>query len=129
VVPPIVSVLRETWRSLRSPRQVAELFGGGLFERLAFAAALMAAVAAAGSGLTFWEALLVNGTALAAGGLIPTPGGVGVAEGVLAAGLVAVGVPEASAIAATLIHRTANSYLPPVYGVEALRELRRDGLL
>jgi len=129
VAPPILSVLAETWRSLRSPRQVAELFAGGLFERLAFAASLLAAVAATGSGISYWEAMLVSGTALAAGGVVPTPGGVGVAEGVLTAGLVAVGVPEASAIAAMLIHRTANAYLPPVYGVEALRELRRDGLL
>ena len=89
----------------------------------------MAAVAATGHGITFWEALLVGGGSLVAGGVIPTPGGVGVAEGALAAGLVLVGVPEASAIAAGLIQRTFNTYLPPVYGLVALRDLRRARLL
>ncbi len=129
VIPPVVRVIKETWYSLRSPRQVAEIFGGGLLERLLYAASLMAAVAATGHGISYWEALLVGGGSLVVGGLIPTPGGIGVAEGALAAGLILVGVPEASAVAAGLIQRSFNVYLPPVYGLVTMRELRTAGLL
>lgn len=129
VVPPIVAVIKETWYSLRSPKQVAQMFGGGLLDRLGFAACLMAAVAATGHGITYWEALLVGGGSLVVGGLIPTPGGIGVAEGALATGLILMGVPEASAVGAGLIQRSFNVYLPPVYGLVALRDLRKVGLL
>ena len=105
------------------------MFGGGLLDRLGFAACLMAAVAATGHGITYWEALLVGGGSLVVGGLIPTPGGIGVAEGALATGLILMGVPEASAVGAGLIQRSFNVYLPPVYGLVALRDLRKVGLL
>jgi uncharacterized membrane protein YbhN (UPF0104 family) len=49
-------------------------------------------------------------------GLVPVPGGVGVGEASLTAGLVAVGVPEGPAIAAAISHRMVTNYLPPVYG-------------
>ena len=57
------------------------------------------------------------------------PGGIGVAEAGLTAGLVAVGVPEATALAAALIHRLLTYYLPPVWGFFSLRWLGRHGFV
>jgi uncharacterized membrane protein YbhN (UPF0104 family) len=109
---------------------VLEIFGGGLAERFAFSASMLLIVASLpGPGITFWEALLVAGGAVAAGGIIPTPGGVGVSGGTTAALLMLVGVPEASALAAALMVRALNIYLPALYGVETLRELRKARLL
>jgi uncharacterized membrane protein YbhN (UPF0104 family) len=109
---------------------VAQIFGGGLLERLAFSASVLLIVASLpGPGITFWEALLVAGGAVAVGGIIPTPGGIGVSAGATAALLVVVGVPEATALAAAILMRAFNIYLPALYGVEALRELRRAKLL
>lgn len=49
--------------------------------------------------------------------------------GTTAALLMLVGVPEASALAAALMVRALNIYLPALYGVETLRELRKAKLL
>ena len=57
------------------------------------------------------------------------PGGIGVAEAGLTAGLVAVGIPEETALAAALIHRLLTYYLPPVWGFWALRWLGRHGFV
>ncbi len=44
------------------------------------------------------------------------PGGLGVVEADLIAGLTAAGIPEDQAVAAVLIQRFFTSYLPPVWG-------------
>lgn len=62
-------------------------------------------------------------------GLLPVPGGIGVAEAGLTAGLTAVGVPQTAALAATLVHRMCTYYLPPVWGWFALRWLGRKGFV
>jgi uncharacterized protein (TIRG00374 family) len=60
-------------------------------------------------------------------GLVPVPGGIGVAEAGLTAGLVAIGIPGGTALAAALIDRLLTYYLPPVWGFFALRWLVRHG--
>jgi glycosyltransferase 2 family protein len=73
--------------------------------------------------------VLVNtGTALFAG-LVPIPGGMGVAEGALTAGLIAVGVDETTAFTAAITHRMLTYYLPPIWGWVAFRGLVRNGYL
>jgi uncharacterized membrane protein YbhN (UPF0104 family) len=57
------------------------------------------------------------------------PGGIGVAEAGLTAGLVAPGIPEETALAAALIHRLLTYYLPPIWGFWALRWLGRYGFV
>jgi uncharacterized protein (TIRG00374 family) len=70
---------------------------------------------------------VVNTLASLLSGILPIPGGIGVMEGAISAGLVASGVPEASAVSATLIFRLATFYLPPIWGSFALRALRERG--
>jgi uncharacterized protein (TIRG00374 family) len=71
----------------------------------------------------------VNTGATVFAGLVPVPGGIGVAEAGLTAGLVAVGVDEATAFAVALSHRLATYYLPPIWGYFALRWLNRKAYL
>jgi uncharacterized membrane protein YbhN (UPF0104 family) len=119
----------EAWgavRGLRSPRRLALLFGGNLVTELLFAAALATFAHALGYPIGFGEALVINiGVALLAG-LLPIPGGIGVAEGGLTFGLVQVGVPEEVALVIALVYRVASFYLPPVWGFFAFRWLERN---
>jgi uncharacterized protein (TIRG00374 family) len=62
-------------------------------------------------------------------GVVPVPGGIGVAEAGLTAGLVAVGVPEETALGAALLHRLLTYYLPAVWGFAALRWLGHHGFV
>ena len=72
------------------------------------------------------ELLLINISVGLLAGLMPVPGGVGVAEGGLTFGLVQAGVPESVAFAAVLMYRLATFYLPPIWGYVALRWLERN---
>jgi glycosyltransferase 2 family protein len=56
---------------------------------------------------------------------VPVPGGAGVVEAGLIAGLTSAGVPESQAVAAVLIQRFFTAYLPPAWGWFALAWMRR----
>jgi uncharacterized membrane protein YbhN (UPF0104 family) len=62
-------------------------------------------------------------------GFVPIPGGVGVAEGALTAGLVAVGVSSEVAMASAIAYRVSTFYLPPTWGYFSMRWLNRNGYL
>ena len=70
--------------------------------------------------------LLTNISVALLSGLLPVPGGIGVAEGGLTLGLVQAGVPEEAAFAAVLAYRLATFYLPPLWGYVAMRWLERN---
>jgi uncharacterized membrane protein YbhN (UPF0104 family) len=59
------------------------------------------------------------------GGAVPVPGGMGVAEAGLIAGLTAAGIPQDQAVAAVLMQRAFTSYLPPIWGWLTLAWMRR----
>lgn len=59
----------------------------------------------------------------------PTPGGLGVAEAALVAGLVGVGVATAPAVAGVLLFRLLTFWLPTAPGALALRRLRTTGAI
>ena len=60
---------------------------------------------------------------------MPVPGGIGVAEASLAAGLMAYGVPPTIAGAAALTQRLVTFYLPPIWGWVAFRWLSKHEYL
>jgi uncharacterized protein (TIRG00374 family) len=86
-------------------------------------------VKAYGGDADLAELLLINTGVSLLGGLVPVPGGIGVTEAGLTAGLVAVGVDQSTALAATLTHRMVTYYLPPVWGWFSLRWLSRHGFV
>jgi uncharacterized membrane protein YbhN (UPF0104 family) len=69
--------------------------------------------------------LLVNIASSTLSGLIPAPGGLGVAETTLAGALTATGVPAPTAISIALSYRLVTTWIPWVPGWLALRALQR----
>jgi uncharacterized membrane protein YbhN (UPF0104 family) len=110
---------------LRSPAKLALILGGQLLVQLLFAATLGAACLAFGATVPLSTLLLVNIASSTLSGLVPAPGGLGVAEATLAAALTATGIDSPTAIAATLTHRFVTTWLPSVPGWLALRALER----
>lgn len=102
--------------SLTDPERLSKVLGGTLLQKMLFAITLAASVAAYGEHLPFAAAIFVNTAVSLVVGLMPVPGGIGVGEAALTAGLIAVGIPEEVAIAAAITHRIVTAYLPPVFG-------------
>jgi len=113
-------------RGLRSPRRGLMLLGGNLGSEVLFATALGIFARAFGFDIALGELLLISIGVGLLSGLIPVPGGIGVAEGGLTFGLVQAGVPEEIAFAAVLLYRLSTFYLPPIWGFFAMRWLERN---
>lgn len=109
----------------RQPSKALQLFGGNTASQLLFAMTLGASLLAFGGSLPLMQLLVINSFASLLGGIMPVPGGLGVVEAGLIAGLTAAGVPQAEATAATFLHRTLTAYLPPIWGWASLRWLQR----
>jgi len=123
VLPHIRDGLSSVKESVTDPERLLRIAGGTLVQKILFAMTLAAAAAAYGQSIGFGEAIFVNSAVSLFVGLVPVPGGVGVGEAALTAGLVAVGVPEGPAVAAAISHRMVTNYIPPVYGWYASRWL------
>ena len=60
---------------------------------------------------------------------MPVPGGIGVSEAGLTAGLTAVGVSSDIALPAVILYRLCSYYLPPLWGWVSLRWLTHHDYL
>jgi uncharacterized membrane protein YbhN (UPF0104 family)/tRNA A-37 threonylcarbamoyl transferase component Bud32 len=125
VLPPIRTAFSGLWAVARDRQKRLELFGGQLGVEVFYALTLGAACLAYGVHLSFAQLVLVNTAASAFSSLIPSPGGVGTAEASLTAGLVAMGVDNATAFAIAFTHRLCTYYLPPIWGYFSLRWLQQ----
>ena len=67
-----------------------------------------------GEQASFATLIVVLTLAAMIGGAVPIPGGAGVIEVGLIAGLSAAGVPQDQAVAAVFIERSCTAYLPPI---------------
>ena len=72
--------------SVTDPHRLVRVAGGTLAQKILYALTLAAAVAAYGGALSFGEAIFVNCAVSLFVGLIPVPGGIGVAETALSGG-------------------------------------------
>jgi uncharacterized membrane protein YbhN (UPF0104 family) len=124
-----VSEATSVLRVLRSPSKLALLIGGNVAARIVLAAILSASLLAFGERLPLAELLLVNTLVSLFAGIMPIPGGIGVAEAATTAGLVAFGVPDATAVATAIVFRLVTFYLPPIWGIAATRRLRQQGFI
>jgi uncharacterized protein (TIRG00374 family) len=107
---------RDAMRVLRSPTKLLQLYGGNLIAQILFALTLGACVRAFGFHVPLSELILINTVVSLFAGLLPVPGGVGVAEAGLSLGLTRVGIPSETAFAIALSYRFATFYLPPIWG-------------
>ena len=118
------------WENVKTlfstPSKATQILGGQLCSQLLFASTLGACLEAYGYSLGVLELVVVNSLASLVGGVAPVPGGMGVIEAGMIAGLSAAGVPEAAATSATFTHRLLTAYLPPIWGYAALGWLRRN---
>jgi putative heme transporter len=92
---------------------------------LASVGCLMAAILAVGAGVPWAKLLLIYCTGSTAGSFNLTPGGLGVVEGVLTAGLVAAGMRSDVALGSVLIFRLVSFWLVILVGWTIYSMLRR----
>jgi uncharacterized protein (TIRG00374 family) len=127
----VLPLIRQGFVTLKtvasSRNKLFQLFGGNVATQVLFALVLGASCQAYGIHVSLPDLLIVNMGASVFASIMPVPGGIGVAEAGLTAGLTAVGVPESVAFAAALTHRLCTFYLPPIWGYFSLRWLARKG--
>jgi uncharacterized membrane protein YbhN (UPF0104 family) len=129
IVPRVKQAVGDVVAVLRTPAKALRILGGNCGSQLIYATTLGLSLAAFGTEISFPALIVVNTAASLFAGLMPVPGGIGVAEAALAAGLIAYGVPSATAGAAALVHRLATFYLPPIWGWFAFRWLTKKEYL
>lgn len=125
-------IARDAWSALRGLhtfRRWALLLGGNLGTELLFTLALGTFAHAMGTTVPFADLLLIHLTVSLLAGLVPVPGGVGVAEALLTYGLIRSGMTDDAAFAAVIAYRAATFYLPPLWGYGAMRWLERRQLV
>jgi uncharacterized membrane protein YbhN (UPF0104 family) len=124
-----VADLAVALRVLRSPSKVAFILLGNLAAQILLAAILGLCLDAFGQHANLADLILVNTFVSLFAGFMPVPGGIGVAEAGYTAGLVALGIPQATALPTTLAFRLVTFYLPPIWGAPAMRWLRGHSYL
>ena len=127
LIAPHLAEARTAARVLREPLKLLQLFGGNMAAQLLLAGILGICLRAFGQQATLAELLVANTLTSLLSGIVPVPGGIGVTEATTTALLVAMGIPESPALAATLMFRMITFYLPPAWGVFSMRALKRNG--
>ena len=122
-------VLVNIWANAKTiaaePHKIVYVLAGSTVAQLLVILALGAALHAVGEHASIATLITVNTLASIIGGAVPVPGGLGVVEAGLIAGLTAAGIPQDQAVAAVLIQRFFAAYLPPVWGWATLAWMRR----
>jgi uncharacterized protein (TIRG00374 family) len=119
--------LTDIWAVLRNPRKAFQLLGGNLAGNLLYPALLGLCLIAFGQHLDYVELVCVQIGAGMLGSVAPVPGGIGVQEAALTAGLTAFGIPAVPALATVLVFRAITFAIPPIFGYITLRWLRAQG--
>jgi uncharacterized membrane protein YbhN (UPF0104 family) len=110
---------------LRNPRKVTTMLLGNLGAQVIQAVVLGVCLAAFGETAALSQLILINTAVSLFAGLMPVPGGMGVAEAGYTAGLQAIGIPAPIAVSTAITFRLVTFYLPPIWGSVAMRWLRR----
>ncbi len=125
VRPHLVSIWANVKAIAAEPRKIVYVLAGATMAQLLIALALGASLHAIGQRASIATLLTVITLAGIIGGAVPVPGGAGVVEAGLIAGLTSAGIPQDQAVAAVLIQRLFTAYLPPVWGWLTLAWMRR----
>ena len=95
----------------------------------AYTACLWACGYALGANFSFGQSLIVLTVGVVGSTTIPTPGGLGGAEAGLFAGLLAIKIPSAEALAIVLLYRFITYWMAFAYGALAWRYIRRHNYI
>jgi len=127
VVPAVKQAASDIWAVIRNPKKAMQLFGGDLAGNLLYPALLGLCLLAFDQHLDYAQLVCVQIGAGMLGGVAPVPGGIGVTEAALVAGLTTFGIPATPALAAVLVFRGVTFAIPPIFGFFTLRYLRAQG--
>jgi uncharacterized membrane protein YbhN (UPF0104 family) len=127
VAPAVKKAALDIWTVLRNPKKALQLFGGDLAGNLIYPALLGLCLLAFHQRLDFAQLVVVQVGAGMVGNVAPVPGGIGVQEAALTAGLTAFGIPATPALATVLVFRGITFAIPPFFGFFTLRWLRAKG--
>ena len=127
VWPQLMAGMHNLWHVISTPRQLVLVLGGCFGAQFLYSLGLGAALAAYGGSLPFAQLLFVTTGAGFLASIVPVPGGIGVAEASLIAGLTAFGVSPEVASAAVVTYRLFTTYLPPIPGSYATKWLVANG--
>ena len=116
-------------KMVKNPRTALTALGSSMGTETLYGAGFALCVLAMGGSISLGEAVFINVTVSLFAGLMPIPGGVGVSEAGMAAGLAAIGVPSDIAVDAVLVYRLISYYLPPLWGYVSLRWLTKHDYL
>jgi glycosyltransferase 2 family protein len=129
----VLPIVRDSWGSLvtvlKQPGRAIGLLASNLATRLVMTASLWLILQAIDTPLAFGACLIAVVATNLLQGLVPVPGGIGVTETVLTGFLVALGVDENAAFAATITWRVITFYLPSLQGFFAMHWLERHEYL
>jgi glycosyltransferase 2 family protein len=118
-----------TLRVLRSPSKLTLLFGGNALTQVLFGIAIAATLRGFHVHESIATLVMINTFVSLFAGLLPIPGGIGVAEAGLVWGFTSVGIDQSIALAAALAYRVVSFYLPPVWGYFTYQSLTKRGYL
>ncbi len=121
------SAASDIWAVLRNPKKAMQLFGGDTAGNLIYPLILGVCMLAFNQHLDFAQLIVVQVGAGMVGNVAPVPGGIGVTEAALTAGLTSFGIPPAPALASVLLFRGITFLIPPIFGFFTLRWLRAKG--
>jgi glycosyltransferase 2 family protein len=130
---PVVAFLSTMWAAIRAvvahPTRAIGMLAGNLATRLVRATVLWLALIALDQRIGLGVVLVVVIATGLLQAFVPVPGGIGVSEAVMTGFLVALGIPEAAAFAATISYRFVIFYLPIAQGAVAMVWLTRNDYL
>jgi uncharacterized membrane protein YbhN (UPF0104 family) len=125
VRPHLVQIWADIKTIATEPRKIFYVLAGSVLSQLVIVMALGASLHAVDEQVSLATLFVVNMAAGLIGAAIPVPGGAGVVEAGLIAGLTSAGVPQGQAVAAVFIQRLFAAYLPPIWGWFTLAWMRR----
>jgi uncharacterized membrane protein YbhN (UPF0104 family)/membrane-associated phospholipid phosphatase len=127
VIPAVKRAATDIWAVVRNPKKALMLVGGDTGGNLIYPLILGVCMLAFNQHLDFAQLVVVQVGAGMVGNVAPVPGGIGVTEAALTAGLTSFGIAPAPALASVLLFRGITFLLPPIFGFFTLRWLRAKG--
>ncbi|MCL1593389.1 MAG: flippase-like domain-containing protein [Actinomycetia bacterium] len=126
VLPALKDAWGLLWSLLKNPTRTFGLLGSNLASRTILAITMWFILQAIGAPLPLVTTLVATVATNLLAGLVPIPGGIGVAEAVLTSLLVFAGLGTDEAFAAAVVFRIATFYLPAAEGFFAMKWLEAN---
>lgn len=129
-VRPAVRILKDLAVTLRHPVRAAQLFGGSAAYLAVSGLGLVTSLAAFDhQQVSVFAVLTVFVIGQTFGHIIPSPGGLGAVESLMVGGLVALGIPPTTSVAAVLTSRLLTYWLPVLPGIATFRYLQHRAII